>query len=303
MSEIDKSIVLTDSIIDDLMDDWLERDGKTFVHKRKTGRIGWEDTLEEGESYSAYLLEAPTQEDLIKRAYTLAKEMLLVMDPPFKVTVRITTDGTGCTDGKVVCVSTKMFDDPELSVGEKLDTFLGVTIHEGCHLLYTNFKEMSKIDKKVVQHIFNIFEDERIERLCGENKPGLANFLEKSKYYYFDQYYLDYVVPKEKEGKLSPFDRIINCILRIIRYPKYLKEEEIIEFGHYLLKVKKVALPYPVTTAQAVKVAYSVFEIIKDFYKDTEKDPEEAMRKLAADAEAASKGLEKIASSSVSVLV
>lgn len=326
MGKVDKSIELTDSVIDDLMSDWFVRDGETFLKIRKKGRIGWEKTLEEGEAYSAYLLEAPTQEDLIKRAYTLAKEMLVVMDPPFKVNVKITAGlGGNYTTGKTVCVSTAMFDDPELSVGEKLDTFLGVTVHEGCHLLYTDFKEMSKITMRVIHHIFNILEDERIEELCGENKPGLANFLEKSKYYYFDQYYLDYVVPKEEEGKLTPFDRIINCFLHIIRYPKYLKEEEIIEFGHYLIEIKKAVVPYPITTEDTIKVACRVFDIIKEFYEDKEKESveskgsgdgesdgegselgdlsEKAMKKLLEDAESAADALEKIAGKPTSVPV
>lgn len=316
MAKIDKSIELTDSVIDELLDDWFERDGETFLKIRKKGRIGWEKTLEDGEAYSAYLLEAPTQEDLIKRAYTLAKEMIVVMDPPFKVNVKITTGTSGSfTTGKTVCVNTAMFDDPELSVGEKLDTFLGVTIHEGCHLLYTDFEEMAKITKKVIHHIFNILEDERIEELCGENKPGLANFLEKSKYYYFDQYYLDYVVPKEKEGKLTPFDRIMNCFLHIIRYPKYLKEEEVVEFGHYLIEVKKVVVPYPITTVDTVKAAYRVFDIIKEFYEDAERERaeskgtgetesellERAMKKLLEDAESAEGALEKVAGKPMSV--
>lgn len=319
MAKVDKSVELTDAVIDELLDDWFERDGETFLKIRKKGRIGWEKTLEDGESYSAYLLEAPTQEDLIKRAYTLAKEMIVVMDPPFKVSVKITTgiDGGSFTTGKTVCVNTAMFDDPELSVGEKLDTFLGVTIHEGCHLLYTNFKEMLKIGLPVIHHIFNILEDERIEELCGENKPGLANFLEKSKYYYFDQYYLDYVVPKEDEGKLTPFDRIMNCFLHIIRYPKYLKEEEVIEFGHYLLEIKKVVVPYPITTADTVKAAYRVFDIIKEFYEDIERERAEsegtgetedelagkAMKKLLADADSSRDALEKIAGKPVSAPV
>lgn len=315
MAKVDKSIELTDSVIDELLNDWFERDGETFLKIRKTGRIGWEKTLEEGEAYSAYLLEAPTQEDLIKRAYSLAKEMIIAMDTPFKVNVKITTgNGDSFTTGETVCVNTAMFDDPELSVGEKLDTFLGVTVHEGCHLLYTNFKEMAKISKTVVHHIFNILEDERIEELCAENKPGLANFLEKSKYYYFDQYYLDYVVPKEKEGTLTPFDRLLNCFLHIIRYPKYLKEEEVIEFAHYLLEIKKVVVPYPVTTADTVKAAYRVFDIIKEFYEDLERERsdsegtdkseddirKEAEKKLEEDSEKAGEGLRKIASSPTS---
>lgn len=316
MAKIDKSIELTDTIIDGLLDDWFERDGETFLKIRKKGRLGWEEFLEEGEAYSAYLLEAPTQEDLIKRAYSLAKDMITVMDPPFKVNVRITTGlGDSYTTGKDVCVNTAMFDDTELSVGEKLDTFLGVAIHEGCHLLYTDFTELTKIGMRVIHHIFNILEDERIEELCGEHKPGLANFLEKSKYYYFDHYYLDYVVPKEKESALTPFDRLLNCILHIIRYPKYLKEEEVIEFGHYLLEVKKVVVPYPVTTADTVKAAYRVFDIIKEFYEDAERERAEkegsgeseeeickkAMGKLLSDSEDASGALDKIAGKPLSV--
>lgn len=324
MSKIDTTKVLLDKDIDELMDDWFERDGETFVSKRTKGRLGWEKTLEAGDSYSAYLLEAPTQEDLIKRAYTLAREMIVVMDPPFKVTVRITPDDVSATDGNIVYVSTKIFDEVEYSTGEKLDIFLGLTVHEGCHLCYTDLKWLHKITNKVIIRIWNIIEDERIERICGDQKPGLANFLEKTKYYYFDQYYLDYVVPMEKESKLTPFERILNCFMNIIRYPKYLKEAEIIEFGHYLMEIKKVVVPFPVTTEQAVKAAYRVFEIIRDFYEKKEEEEEDkrsaesgggdsgegkpdkgsiakrALDKLMEDAESASESLDKIASKPIS---
>ena len=278
--EVDKSIVLTDEVIDGLYEDWFDRDGETYVHKRTKGRLGWEKELEKDESYSAYFLEAPTQEDLIKRAYSLARDMIVVMDPPFKVSIRITTgeDSMSATDGKVVYASTKMFDDPELSTGEKLDTFLGVVIHEGCHLLYTDLTWISKVHLKVVLQIWNVIEDERIERLCGEHKPGLANFLEKTKYYFFDQYYLDFVVPREKEAKLTPFERLFNLFLSFIRYPKYIKEEEVIEFGHYLLAIKKVLFPYPKTTEEAVRTSYKVYDIIKELYKEEERKKMEDLK-------------------------
>ena len=302
-----KKLRITDSLVDSLMEDWLERDGDTFVYKKKTGRLGWEKELEAGESYSAYLLEAPTQEDLIKRAYSLATDMIVVMDPPFKVIVRISNSGTGGTDGRFVYVTTKMFDDPELSVGEKLDTFLGVTIHEGCHLLYTDLSWLRRITVPIIREIWNIIEDERIERLCGDLKPGLANFLEKSKYYFFDQYYLDVLLPekkareeeerkaleadidvppveeleekaeaeREEKKRISLLMRFINCFMKIIRYPRYLEEAEVIEFAKYLVEVKKVVLPYPITTEQAVKAAYRIFDIIKELYVDKERDSDD----------------------------
>lgn len=274
MTTIDKTKVLVDSDIDSIMDDWFERDGETFTKIRKTGRLGWEKTLKEEEPYSAYLLEAPTQEDLIKRAYSLATDMIVVMDLPFRVKVKISTKSDSFTDGKKVFVSTKVFDDKELSVGAKLDVFLGLTIHEGCHCLYTDFPKVASMSLNNVERtLFNIIEDERIEEILGDEKPGLANFLEKSKYYFFDQYYLDYVV--DKEDAMTPFQRIMNCFLHIIRYPKYLKEKEAIEFGHYLLAVKKVVLPMPKDSVATAKVAKEIFEIIKDFYIDEEKRKEE----------------------------
>ena len=53
---------------DDKVEDWLERDGETFVHIRKKGRLGWEKTLEAEDSYSSYLSDSLTQEELIKNS-------------------------------------------------------------------------------------------------------------------------------------------------------------------------------------------------------------------------------------------
>ena len=266
---MDKSIVLTDEVIASLMDDWFSRDGETYVHKRTKGRLGWESSLKTS-SYSEFILASPTKEDLIKRAYSLAKDTLCVMDFPFSVNLRIGGDKSFSTGKRFVKVATDMFDDEDLSVGERLDTFLGLTIHEGCHLLYTEFSELTSISK-VVHHIFNIIEDERIERLLGENRPGLANFLEKSKYYYFDKFYLDVIYPKKKEKKESPFQRIMSLLLYIIRYPKYLEENDIIEFAYYLLDIKKILTPFPTDTKKSVIAADKIFEIIKELYIDEAK--------------------------------
>lgn len=292
------AIEITDTLVDELMEDWLERDGETFVHIRKKGRLGWEKTLEAEDSYSSYLSDSITQEELIKRAYSIAKDMIVVMDPPFKVYIRISNHGGhGSTDGKYVYVSTKVFDEPELSVGEKFDTFLGLVIHEGCHLLYTDLSWLHKFTFEAVRSLWNIIEDERIERLCGDLKPGLANFLEKTKYYVFDHEYLDTTAGMEDE--LPPYEKLVSCFFKIIRYPRYLREEDVVEFAPYLKKIKEVALPYPDTTEQAVKLAYKVYEIIKELYIDKEREKSEedgdgrsddeitaeALRKFAEDAE------------------
>ena len=246
-----------------LTKDFLERDGDTFVRIRKSGRLGWESTLPQDGAYSEYMLHPESQEDLIRNAYRMASDMITVMDSPFKVNISITPESS-CTDAKTVWVATKVFDDADLPVGKKLDTFIGLAVHEGCHLLYTKFAESAACSNGIVKSLQNIIEDERIERECGEAKPGLANFLKASKYYYFDKYRMDMIRSGQMDG-LDTFKRLMNTILSYVRYPKALDPDDLLEFADVMLKVREILLPYPASTAESTAAAEKIYEVMKDF--------------------------------------
>lgn len=311
---------MTRAEIEDLMRDWFDRDGETFIRISDKDRVGWEDTLDAGADYSTYILESPTQEDLIRRGYTLASEMLTAMNLPRKVRLRISRTGDSTTDLKTVTVCTEYFDDKTLTVGAKLDIFMGLTIHEGCHVLYTTptKPEDFGVNKRIIHTLWNIIEDERIEEKLGETKPGFARFLEKSRYYYFDQYYLDAGMIDEVAEK-NDAEQLLNLILRIIRYPVYLKEEDFERFGFYLKKIKEILLPFPDSTKAALDAAKRIYEVIRDFYRDKETadskeasygegdadaegigsscSDEELDRKIASDASEMLEGLSKLTGS------
>ena len=254
-------------LIEKLSKDWLERDGESFVKIRTKGRLGWEESLKEGTPYSSYLLESPSMEELIKRAYALARNTISAMDIPSKVTVRLGGGGS-CTEGRNVYVATDYFDDDALATGEKLDIFLGLTAHEGSHLLYTEFPMMRKAAgvHPLCAKLLNIIEDERIERNLGEDKPGLANYLKAVMRHYFGRY--SGMTGGSEDA--SPLQKILNCILGLIRYPRLLREEEMLEFGELLLKVEKVLTPYPDSTASAERAAEKIFElIIKEYGRES----------------------------------
>lgn len=254
-------------LIEKLSKDWLERDGESFVKIRTKGRLGWEESLKEGTPYSSYLLESPSMEELIKRAYALARNTISAMDIPSKVTVRLGGGGS-CTEGRNVYVATDYFDDDALATGEKLDIFLGLTAHEGSHLLYTEFPMMRKAAgvHPLCAKLLNIIEDERIERNLGEDKPGLANYLKAVKRHYFGRY----SGMTGGSEDVSPLQKILNCILGLIRYPRLLREEEMLEFGELLLKVEKILTPYPDSTASAERAAEKIFElIIKEYGRES----------------------------------
>lgn len=250
-----------------LSKDFLDRDGETFTFERTEGRLGWEKNIDENGSYSEYILHPESTEELITNAYKVASDMITVMDTPYKVKINITGDQS-CTDSKELFVGTKVFDDPDMSVGQKLDTFIGFTVHEGCHLLYTDFKPTS--NDELTRMIANIIEDERIERACGNSKPGLVNFLKAAKYYSFDKYNSEV---KKKGGfdKLGVLPKLINAILAYIRYPKALVSEDVNTFSDVLLQVKNILTPYPNNPSEVETAAKEIVKAIKDFLK---KNPE-----------------------------
>lgn len=245
-----------------LTKDFLERDGDRFVRIRTSDRLGWESTLPEGSAYSAAILNPKSDRELYNNAVALARQMITSMDTPFRVDVRV--DPTrSCTDSKCVFVATKVFDDPALNLGEKLDAFLGLTVHEGSHLLYTDFKTMQLNKDYLVHQLQNIFEDERIERLLGEQKPGLANFLKATKYYYFGRYQ-----DETEQAERNKATRLFNSILAIVRYPASLDPEDAREFADELLQVRDILTPYPDSTAACIDAAKNVYDLFKQYLEE-----------------------------------
>lgn len=247
-----------------LSKDFLDRDGESFVKARTEGRLNWEDSLEGG-SYSEYVLHPKTNEDLLSNAYRIATDMITVMDTPYKVKISITGDQSA-TDSKTVFVATKVFDNPNLSVGKKLDTFIGLAVHEGCHLLYTDF-DASSSQSKLVHILQNIIEDERIERECGEQKPGLVNFLKAAKYYTFDLYHKE-AADSGALDNLDTFKRLLNAILSTVRYPKTVNQNDVEEFADVLLQVREILTPYPTSFKEVMTASYEIEKIIKDYLKN-----------------------------------
>lgn len=244
-----------------LTKDFLDRDGDRYVRIRTTERIGWEDTLPKESAYSVMILNPKSDRELYNNAIALARQMITSMDTPFKVTVRV--DPTrSCTDSHSVYVATSVFDDPALPLGQKLDTFLGLTVHEGSHLLYTDFQAMRGNDNYVIHQLQNIFEDERIERELGQKKPGLANFLKATKYYYFGRYQAGL------QRDLPRSARLFNAILSIVRYPASLSPKDAYEFADELLQVRDILTPYPDSTKACIEKAALVYDILKHFIEE-----------------------------------
>ena len=284
----------TEQKIEVLERDLLQRTGRNFTSVRTKGRLRQENASASGAVYSDAMLSPRDSADLHRMAYNHARDMIVAMNTPFRVKIALTPD-VSCTDGRVVSVATDMFDNPDLSTAEKIDIFTGLAIHEGSHLLYTDFTMMSRSRNRVVADLFNIIEDERIEMLTGEERPGLAGFLGCVKYYYFDRHSARIRGRFAGLGLSRPV-RLINSILAIIRYPKALDMDDAREFADTLYDVRDVVLPFPQSCRDALEAAERIYELIKAFFENENQSDAKPQSRMEADSmdSEVEKALEKV---------
>ena len=148
----------TQQKINTITRDFLDRDQDSYVKIRRSGRLGWESLIPEGGNYSDLLRDCRGEGDVVKEAYGMARDYIVAMDTPYRVRLRLSPE-MNCTDSRVVYLSTRVFDDRDLSEGQKIDTFMGLAIHEGCHLKWTDFTKMSSEPNAIVRNLINILED------------------------------------------------------------------------------------------------------------------------------------------------
>lgn len=249
--------------------DWFGRKGKNYTSTYKgSTRLGW-DTKVSG-SYSSFFVPDLNKRKLLRDSYRHACDIRDIMDIPRNIRIQLNVDAeTSCTDGKTVIVSTKVYDDNKIDNNVKLDVFLGTTIHEFSHILYTDMAEIRKNrPNKFLFNLFNTIEDERIEYNTTQNYPGYANFIGQAKYYYFDLLY-------KKAEKQDDLMDVLQNILYIVRYPARVDTKVI--YRHQVLfdKIKKVLCDFGNNSKEAYDKAEKIYKLLLDYFKFPPPPPEE----------------------------
>lgn len=249
--------------------DWFGRKGKNYTSTYKgSTRLGW-DTKVSG-SYSSFFAPDLDKRKLLRDSYRHACDIRDIMDIPRNIRIQLNVDTeTSCTDGKTVIVSTKVYDDNKIDNNVKLDVFLGTTIHEFSHILYTDMAEIRKNrPNKFLFNLFNTIEDERIEYNTTQNYPGYANFIGQAKYYYFDLLY-------KKAEKQDDLMDVLQNILYIVRYPARVDTKVI--YRHQVLfdKIKKVLCDFGNNSKEAYDKAEKIYKLLLDYFKFPPPPPEE----------------------------
>lgn len=265
-----------------LMSDWLQgmdRDNR-HVHRNTRGAI--KKTVEK--HYSENLIGNISNKDTIEqmRLSRAMAENIIAMMTDEKIHVKIGNTGNqSFTSGKEICLSTDYFDLPnnECPPGRKADILAGLAVHEAAHQCHTDFEALAKTEKRgdgleELRHtIINILEDERIEWLVGEERPGLADFLAVTKNHYFGNSALKRDIKNEvMTNSKSRVEKLIEALLLSVRFPSALDENTVREYWKELNELRGVLTPFPKSTKALIDTSERVVEVLKKLVEEDMKE-------------------------------
>lgn len=124
------------------------------------------------------------------------------------------------TDGEKIMVSSlNKWKDSENTAWWKIDTMIGLTLHEACHCRYSNFSELRKSNlSKTEQWLSNVIEDEAIENSMRNFRKGYGKFFDnvKATQLGFDSF--------EISDDDNEIQTIMNILFAVIRMPNFISE-------------------------------------------------------------------------------
>lgn len=162
---------------------------------------------------------------------------------------------------------------------DHLDAFYGASIQNAALKL---FQSESDYNKTILSTntdrgryglndlLFSVLNTERIDKKLSERYPGYAKFVQKYKDYKFDENY----VPVTDED--APRKRLLDLVLRMLRYPAHLEEDELEEFKKPMQAMQRLLKKFdgmPKTGDDCRSMARSLANIV---YKYTEEEEEES---------------------------
>lgn len=286
-----------------------ESDSKdTFFGKRYKSSLGWSSSKLSsttstkwswwGSSYSTASRSADSDAknyELLKKAYSNTREMIVILDFPFNVYIQTTTSnpipGTDKTGRKII-IPTKVMDDKSRDDDTKVVVICGLGIHEAAHLKYTAAQVIDKYKKGLIEGrlsesevelalmLSNYIEDARVENKLLEERPGFAEFFDKTNDWKFEE--LDNAFKlSEKEKEVETF---LKNVIALICFPNRLNKEFIMKYESAFNRFRSIIYPLPQNTMGSCMQGFELFKAIREEFKHFDLDkitgPLQALRKL-----------------------
>ena len=186
---------------------------------------------------SSFWLGANVVDDTANRAFRLAgyqraiSNFVRIATGRTDIPVKYSTDGNSMTDGKSVILSANV------EKANEFDSIVGLALHEGSHIVYTDFsvlpaiaslqvskfpclkkvlgacnrnkKDVHIYDEVLLKTLLNVIEDRRIDQITFDNAPGYRGYYKAL----YDKYFNAPEINKALEFGLKDNPNDINDYL------------------------------------------------------------------------------------------
>ena len=260
-----------------LSQDWFNRNNEHYTARNNDIKIDWEKLLKQ--NYCRLLYNDYVITDILEnRSLLLSKLSFIASVMNYHKVIHISPYmESACTDGDKIIIGTSIPENVKTKY-DKLDLYIGLLLHELCHCLYTDFKFCevqihNKLMNEPIKHIWNIIEDEMIERKLGTKFPGYINFISKLKYNVFDKQTRE-MIDMTYTG--HNIEDIISLLFAAIRYPKYInsiKDAGLIKaYDELFVQIYDILKKYNIfdidnehISRSSFKAACDIYELIKQY--------------------------------------
>lgn len=263
-----------------LTKDWFDRRAEdSFMKKTAPRSISWD---RDRENLSSYFIKDDST--TVSDAATVVSTMFSVLDiDKHKKLSKVRSEDTSKIKLPLGMLKTTI-EDEGVSIWddkidfEKLDAFYGASIQNGAMHSLQSSAEYSKMlvnrrksgyDKsnKVNNLLSDVINTERVNEKIGKKYPGYSKFVQKYKDYAFDKNYTP--LPEDAPDNA----RFLDLVIRMLRYPSHITDDELEEFGEPLSKIERYIKKFngiPETGDECDSMAKSISKII---YKYVEEEP------------------------------
>ena len=263
--------------------DWLGRSADDYIYKRLGLSIGWQATLTEGEPASNFIIRvAPDSVMDSGRKLAIAKQACELI----KSRMILNTEENPTLEP--LSTTDSMLTMPTFN--HALDPILGYMVHEMAHILYTSDEyhdhllSQKQAEQNLKGMIMNVIEDERIESNVAKFFGGYVPYLGKAKDYCFGKK-REAELEKLKEinlgntelqiRELTPIEKLANAFISMVRYPKSLEEEEVLEFENELRDIKEILNDYPTTIAELIEASEAIYLVFARFFDEQDNNDDQ----------------------------
>lgn len=260
-----------------LISDWFGRrveDSYTFNNEDRF--LSWD----RGRSSLSSFFTRSRKGSEVSSAAKILGSMFKVMDVPKKVKF----EHSGHRNKDHIQIPISMLKDEDGNYTDDvshLDAFYGSALQNAAlrsfqtlsdYQMTLNAKDVNRSSFKLKDLLFSVLNTERIDKKMSQRFPGYLKFVQKYKDYKFDE---NYQAPNESDPARK---RLLDLVLRMLRYPAHLTEEEMDEFKKPMEHMQRLLKKFggiPATANECKRMATSLANMIYKYTEEEEEPPKE----------------------------